>query len=242
MVTEPSSLAAAAPLIAKLAAIFAEPIRSTAKRAKEKVELVLKKGFSEYIRENVVRFSFVKTIISSSTPIPLLSIYVNLHLRHPNASLRDEDFLTEISKYRNVLFCATAGAGKTMLMRYLYLRFLETQTDRLPIFIELRDLNQHPELRLRDYIRSRIEEYIDGFSDQKFRWALETGRFIIFLDGFDEIDHDKRKQREREINELSARYCNFGRLSQVGPLKRFRTGKSFLSSGCSRSRESKWNC
>src|SRR5437660_10558124 len=107
MPTEPFSLAAAAPLIAKVAASFDDPIKSTATRAKEKIQLALKKGFSEYIKENVSRFSFVKTIISSSTPIPLLSIYVNLRLGHPGKSHRDDDFLTAITKYRNVLFCAT---------------------------------------------------------------------------------------------------------------------------------------
>jgi hypothetical protein len=129
MPTEPLSASLAAPLIAKMAELFSEPIKSTAARTKEKIQLVLRRGFSEYIEKNVTRFSVVKTIISSSTPIPLLSIYVNLHLGHPSASLRDDDFLTRIEKYNNVLFSAIAGAGKSMLMRYLYLRFLETQTD-----------------------------------------------------------------------------------------------------------------
>jgi len=230
MATEPISLAAASPLIAKLVAAFANSIKNQAARTKQKIELVFKKGFTGYISENVNRFSFVKTIISSSTPISLLSIYVNLHLAHPNASLRDDDFLDQISKYKNVLFCATAGAGKSMLMRYLYLRFLEVQTDRLPIFIELRDLNQpkYADKLLHEYIRSKIQEYIEGFSDQQVHWALKTGKFILFLDGFDEIDHDKRKQRESEINDLSARYSHLWTFVSSRPAETFSSWEKFF--------------
>ena len=114
-----------------------------------------------------------------------------------------------------------------MLMRYLYLRFLEVQT-RLPIFIELRDLNQHPELTLLDYIRVKIEEYIEGFSSQQLRWALDTGRVILFFDGFDEIYHDKRKQREREINELSARYLKLWTFVSSRPAETFSSWEKFF--------------
>jgi len=81
-------------------------------------------------------------------------------------------------------------------MRYLYLRFLESQTDRLPVFIELRDLNQHPTTKLFDFVREKISEYIEGFSDQQLKYAMDTGHVMLFLDGFDEVDHDKRKDRD----------------------------------------------
>ncbi len=124
MPTEPITLGSAAPIIMKLVGAFSEPAKGMAQRAREKLEIKLRKGFSRFIDENFSRFSTVKTIISSSNPIPLLDIYVNLHLasENPIRAHRDEDFLREINKYQNVLFTATAGAGKSMLMRYLYLR------------------------------------------------------------------------------------------------------------------------
>ncbi len=213
MPTEPTTLVSAgAKLIETLAPALAKSIKSQAQHLKEKMEIKLRIGFRRFIDSNVRRFSTVKTIISSSTPIPLLSIYVNLWLspaakqRQKPKRLRDEDFLTQINEYRSVVFTATAGAGKSMLMRYLYLRFLEAQTERLPVFIELRDLNQYPSTTIEDYLLKKIREYFDEFSESQLKYALETGHIILFLDGFDEIDYDKRSERERQINAMTARF------------------------------------
>ena len=141
---EPFTLASAAPLINKVASELVGPAKGIATRTKEKLEVKFRRGFEGYIGKQLMRASTVKTIISSSAPIPLLDIYVNLFLASGKTAARDEDFLKDIRNYKNVIFTATAGAGKSMLMRYLYIRFLETQSERLPIFVELRDLNQNP--------------------------------------------------------------------------------------------------
>src|ERR1700680_831812 len=92
---DPISIAKAAPLIAKLASIFAEPAKGATTRAKEKLEVKFRRGFSRFIEENLNRYATVKTIISSTTPIPLKNLYVNLFLAHSDHVHRDEDFLKE---------------------------------------------------------------------------------------------------------------------------------------------------
>lgn len=203
---EAASLAKMGPLITKLAEAFAAPAKGVASRAKERVEVRLQRGFARFLEENLKRFSSVKTIISSATPIPFLTLYVNLYVQNDKSVARDDDFLAGISRLKNVFFTASAGAGKSMLMRYLYLRFLEVQTDRLPIFVELRELNEHPSRSIQEHIQLKISDYIDGFSELQLKYALELGKVVLFLDGLDEVDHDQRKQREFQINELVARY------------------------------------
>ncbi|MGJ4900658.1 NACHT domain-containing protein [Bradyrhizobium sp. HKCCYLS2058] len=227
MSTEALSIAKLAPLITKLAAIFAETAKNAATKTKEKLEIKFERGFASFIQEHIDRFSTVKTIISSSTPIPLLSFYVNLYVANPVKAHRDEDFLREISKVKRVLFTAIAGSGKSMLMRYLYLKFLETQSERLPVFIELRELNEDPSTTIREQIRSKIADYIEGFSEHQLKFALESGRVILFLDGFDEINHDVRAERERQINELAARYKNLWIFVSSRPAETFASWEKF---------------
>ena len=216
-----------APLITKLAGALVSPAMGVASRAKARLEVIFRKGFYRFVEENVKRFATVKTIISSSTPIPFSDLYVNLYVMRSKASLRDEDFLREIENYRNVLFSAAAGSGKSMLMRYLYLRFLEVQTDRLPILIELRELNEHSDISLRDYVRLKIADYIEGFSDQQLRYAMETGRIILMLDGVDEINHDRRNEREAEICNLAARFRNTWIFVSSRPAETFARWQTF---------------
>jgi hypothetical protein len=214
------------PLITKLATAFAESAKGMAGKAKEKLEIRFKKGFAKYVDEQRGRFSTVKTIISSSTPIPLNDLYVNLFVAREKQAHRDEDFLTEMARYKNVLFTATAGAGKSMLMRYLYLKFLEVQDQRLPVFVELRDLNQSS-AGLTELIRAKIADYLEGFSIQQLKYALDTGRIVLFFDGFDEIDHDKRKTREREINELAGRFQKLWTFVSSRPAETFASWEKF---------------
>lgn len=221
------SVAKAAPLIAKLANALAAPAKGAATRTKEKLEVRFQKGFSRFVKENVERFSAVKTIISSSTPIAFSSLYVNLYLSRAGDNQRDDDFITKIETCRYVVFTATAGSGKSMLMRYLYLRFLEVQTERLPIFVDLRELNDHPTASLTDHIRSKIADYIEDFSDSQLKYTFETGRAILFLDGFDEVDHDRRKEREIQINELAARFRDLWIFVSSRPADTFASWQKF---------------
>jgi hypothetical protein len=130
MMPETVSLAKAAPLIAKLASAFATPAKGLATKAKEKLEVKFQKGFSRFIEENLIRFSTVKTIISSSTPIPFSSLYVNLYVARPGFAHRDDDFLREIEKYKSVLFTATAGSPPRFIcfMNMLLKHFLAAMT------------------------------------------------------------------------------------------------------------------
>lgn len=224
---EPISLAKTLPLVEKLAATFVPPAKGAALRAKEKLEVKFRKGFTRFFEENLDRFSTVKTIISSSTPIPLLTLYVNLYVQREEKLYRDEDFLREAGNFRNVLFTATAGSGKSMLMRYLYLRFLETQTDRLPIFVELRELNERPTISLQEYIQEKIADYLEGFSNSQLKYALNTGRVVLFLDGFDEINYDIRNERERQINELARRFKELWMFVSSRPAETFASWDKF---------------
>lgn len=225
---DPATLKAAAPLISKIATALSEPTKGMAIKTKEKLEIKFRKGFEGYIEKQLERASSIKTIISSSTPLLLKDIYVNLYLAAGPKAFRDEDFLTSITKYRHVIFTATAGAGKSMLMRYLYLKFLETQTDRLPVFVELRDLNRDNSTTLMAFMREKIAEYIDGFSDQHLKYAIDTGRLVLFLDGFDEIDHDKRKEREKELNVLASRNKNLLTFISSRPAETFANWEKFF--------------
>src|SRR6267142_4682259 len=227
MVVEAISIAKVTPLITKLASTFASPAKGAAVRAKEKLEVKFQKGFSRFIGENLVRFSTVKTIISSTTPIPFSTLYVNLYVTRSNETRRDDDFLDHIGNCRNVLFTALAGSGKSMLMRYLYLKFLEIQTERLPIFVELRELNERPTTTLQEHIRAKIADYIEGFSEQQLRYALETGKIILFLDGLDEVDYDRRKEREAQINEIAARFRGLWIFVSSRPAETFASWQTF---------------
>jgi len=91
-------------------------------------------------------------------------------------------------------------------MRYLFFLFLSEQSERLPVFIELRDINDYPDSSILELIKDKVQEHISDFTVDQLKYALKEGMIALFLDGYDEIDHDRRKKRAREINSLAGRY------------------------------------
>lgn len=198
------------PLISPVATALANASKGKIAKKIDELRVLYRQGFEAFVRQSIDRFSFVKTILGSSAPVSFEDIYVNLKVcenRNLNGvSLRDDDFLRISQDTHNIVFTATAGAGKSMLMRHLFFLFLREQTARLPIFLELRELNDNPDVTLVEHIRERIQEHISGFTLDQTRFAFQEGLLVLFLDGFDEVDHDRRAKRSREIRALANKF------------------------------------
>jgi predicted NACHT family NTPase len=200
------SLTKMVPLLGKLAGSLAESAKGPAARKKDEMKVRFRIRFDKYISQQVIRYSNVKTIIGINRPLMLSDVYVNLYLSYERGNIRDEDFLSVGSALKRIIFTATAGAGKSMLMRYLFFVFLSEQSERLPVFIELRDINDYPDSSILELIRDKIKEHISDFTVEQLKYALNEGMIALFLDGYDEIDHDRRIKRAREINSIAGPY------------------------------------
>jgi predicted NACHT family NTPase len=236
MMTELVSAAKLGPLLTKIATSIALSAKEPAAKKIDELKVQFRLGFDAYLKKQIDRFSTVKTIIGSNRPINLLELYVNLFLtehgqKRPNQSrrsIRDEDFLQIALKEKNIVLTAIAGAGKSMLMRYLYFQFLSDQQEKLPIFLELRDLNEYPEKDLQDILLEKLRVYINSFKLEQLEYALAKGLVALFLDGFDEIDYDHRIKRSREINKLSTRFRDVIILVSSRPSETFRGWDNFF--------------
>ena len=83
-------------------------------------------------------------------------------------------------------------------------------TNFIPVFIELRSLNtlENKELNISNLIFKTLVS--NGFRLERkyFDDSLEQGAYIIFLDGFDEIHHDKKASITKEIKVFCERYAS----------------------------------
>src|SRR3984893_16468960 len=205
------SLTKMAPLLGKLAGGLAESAKGPAAKKKDELKVRFKVGFDEYISQQATRYSNVKTIIGSNIPIKFKDVYVNLYVakymhNEKSINIRDDDFLRIGRGLKRIVFTATAGAEKSMLMRSLFFLFLSEQTERLPVFIELRDINDYPDSSIFEFIKDKVQEHIPGFTVDQLKYALKEGMIVLFLDGYDEIDLDRRRKRALEIISLAGRY------------------------------------
>lgn len=120
--------------------------------------------------------------------------------------VRDERFLAEVPTLKHLIVAGTAGSGKSMLMRYLFLSLCKPGSGRIPLFVELRNLNSFETKDLMAFIHYSIIGPGGVITPEQFESGLKSGTFLLILDGFDEVDFDQRKNIEEQIFKIRSRF------------------------------------
>jgi hypothetical protein len=197
----PAIIKIVATLVPKIAGFVSD---KTGKALAE-ISIDLGRGMQTYLQNILEKTSKVKTIINSNIPIDLMSIYVNSFLGKDKNIYRDDDIFINSNDVKYHVITGNAGSGKSMLMKYLVLKCITERSDILPVYMDLRDLNGKKEMSVVNYLFESFQRF-SSYSSDDFLYMLSSGMICVFLDGFDEIDYDKRSDVTREIIGFSDKY------------------------------------
>lgn len=178
-------------------------VADKAKLIGDQIKVELGTAFTRYLDRLVARYSFVKTVFYSDDPHFLYDFYVLQDLGNSRHSITDVDTPSLLSVGTRFLITGTGGSGKSFLMRHLLLDSIQT-TDFIPIFVELRSINE-TELTLEDMLFDELDKHGLKIEQIAISRALKDGRFMLLLDGFDEVDPSLRDSVRRQINDLAER-------------------------------------
>jgi predicted NACHT family NTPase len=103
-----------------------------------------------------------------------------------------------------VIISGTGGSGKSMMMRHVLLNAL-FKTKRVPVFMELRELNQ-TSMSLREFVQHTLRSNHFDLDNEYIDKALKAGHFLLLFDGFDEIASSIRKRISKELIDLAKQY------------------------------------
>lgn len=103
-----------------------------------------------------------------------------------------------IRKYKHLIVKDYAGRGKSTLMMRLFV--LAVNAGEFPLFVELRNLNDGTTLM--NELLNGLHKINEKFNENLLRYLLRNEDFIIILDGFDEVDKERREDATKEISEL----------------------------------------
>lgn len=197
-----------------------------AKTQTEKLTAELEIGFKKLTQRNLERCAKVKTLLHRYEPIEIDRAYVHPKIGFHSAEADQKDFLKFFQKHSRVVVTGMAGSGKSMFMKYLYVTLCRDPIGRIPLFIEMRHLNQ-ANTNLLGYILNQITSVIKGFSQAQLDYCLAHGKFILLLDGLDEVEHTLRDQISDQILEATFKYPKALVLVSSRPLDRFSSWSEF---------------
>jgi predicted NACHT family NTPase len=169
----------------------------------EKLLVEFQIGFGKYLERNYERCSKVKTLLHRYEPIEIESAYVPPRLKFGRHTINQRSFIDLLKKRHKTVIVGMAGSGKSMLLKHLFVSFYRTPIGRLPIFIELRHLNNMTGKTIHDYAHEQISAIVRRFTREQFDYGLQRGTFILMLDGLDELDYSQRDAYCDEILHLA---------------------------------------
>lgn len=181
------------------------------------------------VERNFVSCSTVRTIINKDKPVPLDSIYVKGKFRCDDQLVNDDEICQLVRDGRRIVVSGFGGIGKTVLCKYIWLSIFRNPEGRIPIFFELRNLNDITEKDLITYIRISLTSKNTSIPSDQFLSIMAQGRFIFILDGFDEIPDDNRFEIQRQILELAGQYPECGFVVSSRADERFSSWQEFYS-------------
>jgi len=181
-------------------------VSSFGKKKYEELLAIFKLCFRKYLHESYKRYSKTKTLLYRDKPVPIHNFFIDINFSIRNKKYSTEDLDSMMSISNRLVFIGTAGCGKSTLLRYLFIKLVEEKKFGVPIMLELRNLNTEPDLTVKDYLFNSLHEINKDFQMHQFEVALESGKLILILDGFDEIDPSSRKRIEKETLSISREY------------------------------------
>lgn len=164
----------------------------------------------------------IKTLLYRHTAKNIYSFYecVGLNKNGNIIDTTDVNNVLEISK--KIIITGTGGIGKSVMMKHFFLNILQN-THYIPVLIELRGLNEFDEknVNLIDYIYNVMDTLKFKLERKYFDYSLETGCYVILLDGFDEVKNEISKQVTNQIFALSKKYPDNHYILSSRPLEEF---------------------
>lgn len=159
-----------------------------------------KMNLKPYLEHTLEKCRRLKTIINADYPIDMLDFYVHLEFKVGEAKKNLDDYtvIDAIPDKKRAFIFGAAGSGKSMFMRYLWICYFVRPHGKIPLFIELRDLNTFDGDDLLAFIYSTIanidvRRQKNAIDEDSFFAAIDEGQFTFLFDGFDELDEARRR-------------------------------------------------
>jgi hypothetical protein len=181
---------------------------------KEEWNYHTKDKINQYLTSMMQRYGEVKTILHGNNPRPFYEVYYPLSLSINGRPIASDTTTSLFRRRQALIITADAGSGKSMLVKHLFNSSINLSY-KIPFVIELRYLNSSNDT-LDKFIDDQISLHVTESSRIKRR-LLEEGKFIFFLDGYDEVKIDKKQEVVRSLKEMHERYTSCKYLISTRP-------------------------
>lgn len=186
---------------------------SLTKEFGEEVKQIINNNILEYQVEEYNRNYITKTLLHRVEPKKLKDFYQPLFIiscdrknrfrsnQTPENRISTDSIKDLFSTKQCITLIGNAGSGKSTIIKYLFLNSIDTDF-KIPIKVELRYLNDYNG-NIIEFIKEKIFK-LSGLAthDRIIERMMNSGDFVFFLDGYDEISSSKKEKITKDIDDL----------------------------------------
>ena len=186
-----------------------ENIKKYFKGIQEDEVIRYKLGYEKYLENTKIKNNKIKTMIYNQIPKDLYSFYENVNVSYENETIKTDKIENLFEIGNKIIITGMGGMGKSLLFKHLFLNTI-IDTKFIPILIELRSFNGNSNNIKEKFLLDQLYDllYNNGFELEKeiFKKSLKEGGYVVFLDGYDEINKDLKNKIENEIKNFTDKY------------------------------------
>ena len=163
-------------------------------------------SYEAYKEMKSVVHNYEPRMISNSFEVP--NIFPVSRGSEEKFNVLDVQTIIDYSKFS--IIRGTGGSGKSTLLKYLFLETIK-QESYIPLFIELNELNNYDLAVNSDFIEiicGILTTFGSELQKGQLIRLLESGKVIIFLDGYDELKFDNVKPFVTIFDKFCKRFPN----------------------------------
>lgn len=174
---------------------------------KNKLKELIRGHLKNYLNAYSNRYLTTKTLLRRDTPVPFYDVFYPLKLQKKSGSdiIDTSDIANLFINSRYLTIIAGAGSGKSTLTKHLFLDCIQREFG-IPVRIELSRLNQDDKHSLEAIITKEVFNNELAQNDSTFKKTLEEGKYVFFLDGFDELSKGNSHKISGELDSFVNRF------------------------------------
>jgi hypothetical protein len=187
--------------------------------------------YADYLVRKSVQADSVRNFIYDTRSASLYDIYVPTMVSdtHSTGDQLIQQLCSPVTDpnkrpSRALAIVGNAGAGKSLFMKHAFFKIQKIESNRIPVFIEVRSFNRLP----LDTIETRISDdfVVTGTSitREQVTNGLRSGLFVILLDGMDELKGVVQAHYDAELVNLLMKFPLCPVLVSSRPTERIRSG------------------
>lgn len=199
-----------------------QKVRDYVTDIQKKEEIDFGYAYENYLKYAKTTHEKMKTLLYRHAAKDIYSFYECVGMNRNEDIIDTADINNVLEIGNKIIVTGTGGSGKSVMMKHFFLNILET-THYVPVLIELRGLNEYDEkgINLEEYIYEVMGTLKFKIERKYFEYSLETGCYVILLDGFDEVKNEISNSVTNQIVAMSKKYPENHYILSSRPLEEF---------------------